>query len=315
MQKSSNTSLKPLLLLLFSLLLSSCFEPAIVRNEPPGSQNPTFKTIGPLAPDGILEAVTWNLEWYGHPFGPENETLQTQNFLVIMDSLKADLYAFQEVSGDDALKRITSRMEGFSGFTASKMSGSQKTAFIYNTNVIDSLSSGYITEGQESYDWASGRFPFYFKFNYASTDTVITIFAITIHAKCCADRASYRRRKNAAESLHAYLTQHKPKANIIILGDYNDDVIVSIYNEQPSPYKVFAIDSERYKIITKPFSINSRGTTIGYNNPVDHITISRGLFDEYMFGSEEVAVWSAEMVDDYQHTTSDHYPVWAKFEF
>lgn len=304
-----------LLLLLLTVALPNCFAPTpVVPESPESDPDSPVDTTNTVAPDGILETVTWNLEWYGHNFGPKNEIKQTENLLTIIDTLNADLYAFQEVADQQVLSRLIIKMNGYRGFVAEDMGGSQKTAFAYNTKVIDSVSSGLITGGQSAYDWGSGRFPFYFKFNYNSKDTTITIYAVVIHAKCCADAKSYNRRKDAAQSLYNYLERNKPSANIILLGDYNDDIDVSIYQEKVSPYKPFIIDDEHFKVITKSLSLKGQATTVSYSDAVDHITMSNELYDEYILESEKALTEAAALIENYGTTTSDHYPVWAKFE-
>ncbi len=306
------------LFILIAFTAASCFAPTPVqppKEEPPAEEPVDIDTTGTVAADGVLETVTWNLEWYGHRFGPENETRQTKNFLTIIDTLNADLYAFQEVSDQKSLSRLTSLMKGYRGFIAKTMDGSQRTAFIFNTNVIDSVSSGLIKQNQNGYDWGGGRYPFYFKFNYSSKDTVVTIYAVVIHAKCCADSESYNRRKDAAQSLYEYLTRNKPEANIILLGDYNDDVDVSIYQEMASPYRPFIVHDRLFRVITKSLSMKGQATTVSYPDAVDHITVSNELFDEYIKKSEKALTEAAALIKNYGTTTSDHYPVWAKFKF
>ncbi len=304
-----------ILFLLLSAGLLNCFAPTPgVPGPPENNPDSPADTTNTVTPDGILETVSWNLEWYGHNFGPLNEKKQTKNLLTIIDTLKADLYAFQEVFDQQSLSRLIDKMKGYRGFVAKNMGGSQRTAFVYNTRAIDSLSSGLINEGQNEHDWAGGRFPFYFKFNYNAKDTTTLIYAVVIHAKCCADAESYKRRKDGARSLYEYLSRNKPNANIILLGDYNDDVDVSIYKEKISPYKPFISHDEQFKVITKSLSLKGETTTIGYKDAVDHITMSNELFDEYIPDSEKVLTEAAALIENYGSTTSDHYPVWAKFE-
>ncbi len=325
MCKTVTTSLNLFLFLLAACFITSCFAPTPVvppEKEPPQKEPPEIDTTGTVPADGVLEAVTWNIEWYGNTGnGPDDETRQTENVLAILDTLNADLYAFQEISSGtstepkESLKKLTSRMKGYRGFVAEAMGGGQKTAFVFNTITIDSVSSGLITEGQDDYNWASGRYPFYFKFNYSTNDTTILIYAVTIHAKCCADAESYRRRKEAAKSLYNYLTRNKPSANIILLGDYNDDADVSIYQERQSPYQVFVDDDESFKVITKSLSLKGQSTTVGFPDAVDHVTMSNELFDAYILESEKALTKAAALIENYELTTSDHYPVWVKFEF
>lgn len=277
----------------------------------------------PVPADGILETVTWNIEWYGSlSRGPSNESLQTSNIVQVMDSLRADLYALQEIHSQNALNGILERLSGYKGFVADYSSGSQlHTAFIYNTAAIDSVSGGIITEGQDGFDWSSGRFPQFFSFNYTYQQTTLPIYAVVIHAKAntgsSADKEeAYHRRRRAADSLYTYLQNQKPEAHIILLGDFNDDVDVSIYDgSSPSPYEDF-VNSTQFKALTKSISEEGKSSYIAgtYSDLIDHIVISDELFSIYRSSSEQIYFKAEEFIDNYVHTTSDHLPVWATFD-
>ena len=221
------------LLVLLLYLLPACSETGM--KDPENDDTPPETVIGPVPPDGRLEAVTWNIEWFGSgDRGPENERLQRDNVIKVLDSLDADLYALQEINSREELNRITRRMEGFRGFVAEEIDWIQKTAFIYNTQTIDSLSSGLITRGQNGFDWANGRYPLFFSFNYRYNNQTLPVYAVVIHAKASTDHESYQRRVRAADSLYAFLINEKPNVNIILLGDFNDDVDLSIIDNQSS---------------------------------------------------------------------------------
>lgn len=296
---------------------STGYEPDPPPDEPDTTETNepyTDITLDPVAPDGQLEAVTWNLEWYGvRGNGPENELQQTENILQVIDSLRADLYAFQEVDDNQDLNRFVNAMSGYSGFVAEFIDYDQRTAFAYNTATIDSISAGAITEGQDDYAWAGGRYPFYFEFEYTYQNTTTTIYAVVIHAKAFDDESSYDRRKQAAQDLYTYLTDQKPDANIIFLGDYNDDVDQSIYNGEETPYQPFVANSDQFRVITKALSERGISSTVYYEDMIDHITISNELYDELINDSQQVYQQAEDFIPNYGATTSDHYPVWARF--
>lgn len=314
-----NTGLptKITLLLFSTIFISSCLNDTLSTKE---EEDPPKTDIDPneqVSADGILEAVTWNLEWYGQTSrGPSNELSQTKNILEVMDSLKADLYAVEEVLDNQAMQDIAGNMTGYRGFTSDysvSPSFSQQTGFIFNTNTIDSVSSGLITDGQNGNDWASGRYPMYFEFNYSYQGNTIPIYAVVIHAKAFDDQESYNRRKRAAESLYNYLMDKKPNANIIFLGDFNDDMDESIYNNAETPYKLFVDDSQNFQIATLPLSQNGATSTVNYSDMIDHIVLSDELFNLYIDDSENVFTNVENFITDYGNTTSDHYPVISKF--
>lgn len=317
--KHLHTHIRSTLLFLitgFLLVLSSCdFEDSSGPDPDPPEPDPPADTLGAVPADGILETVTWNIEWYGNTGnGPSDEALQTNNTLTVIDSLKADLYAFQEIRDQEALENLTGRMTGYRGFVAEEQPRSQLTAFVFNAQTIDSVSSGLITEGQDSFDWASGRFPFFFRFNYTFENISIPIYAVVIHAKASDDRESYQRRMRAAQSLYTFLTHNQPDANIIFLGDYNDDVDESIYEDEVTPYQPFVEDEENFSVITRSLSEKMQSTTVGFDDAVDHITVSNDMVPFYIPDSEAAFEPTNNFIENYGTTTSDHYPVITGFD-
>lgn len=303
------------------LLLAACGTPYQPEEDPDEEQEEQEETIeqnDPVPPDGILETVTWNLLGYGTGFtGPSDQELQTENIVEVVDSLDADLYAFQEVNGQEPLNDIVQYMEDYSGFTAEHVGQQQKMAFVFNTNTIDSVSSGPITEGQNSNAWA-GRYPLYFEFDYNYEGERYPIYAVVIHAKAFDDQESYERRKTAAQDLYDYLQEQKPEANIVFLGDYNDDVDESIYepggDPEETPYQAFVENPDHFEVVTKTLSESGESSTVNYPDMIDHITMSNELYSFYMDGSADAYTEVEDFIDNYGETTSDHYPIWSKFD-
>lgn len=321
----------PYVLTALLLVLCSCGNPHNPEEDPgEEKEEAPIEQNDPVPSDGILETVTWNLLWYGtNNRSPSDKELQTKNIVEVADSLNADLFAFQEVANQEALDDIVQYMNGYSGFTANHVPRNQKMAFVYNTNAIDSLDAGSISNVREdyqnewSYYWANGRTPLFFRFKYKNSDQ--EFYAVVIHAKAHTGEnsqeyaESYERRKKAAEGLYYYLQANKPDANIILLGDYNDDVDQSIYYEETpdnyaqTPYYQFVNDTDNFDVLTKKLSDEGESASINHEDLIDHITISNELFDEHVQNSTLIHDPRA-YIEDYEKTTSDHLPVWAKFE-
>jgi endonuclease/exonuclease/phosphatase family metal-dependent hydrolase len=260
--------------------------------------------------EDTFDVTTWNIEWFGSASnGPSDVSLQLQNVKQVIDSTRADLYALQEISNDAVFFQLIAELEDYRGFIAN-YTQTQRTAYIYNTTTIDSLQVGLVSYNQSSYDWA-GRYPLFFRFNTTINDVSKEIIAINIHAKAGSDLDSYTRRTNASEQLKTYLDTSFPGRNILFIGDYNDDVTVSIYQGQVSPYRNF-VDDPAYTVITK--SLSERGfTSFRTISMIDHITASGSLAGYYLEGSEKVE--NPSYIGSYLSTTSDHFPVSARFLF
>lgn len=265
-----------------------------------------------ISKDDTFEIVTWNIEWFGSASnGPGDEAQQLQNVKTVIDSVDADIYAFQEIASTTQFNQLLAELPEYGGFMSSYPSQVQETAFLFKRSTIDSLDSGVIEDSFTFSNWAGGRFPLMFNFRATINGQEREIFAFTIHAKAFDDQDSYNQRFNASIEFKDYLDQAQPNSNVIFLGDYNDTVTGSITSGNESPYKNFVDDTE-YTVVTRNledggFSSQASGSFI------DHITFTSELADEYFVETERVE--NTSYIGSYLSTTSDHFPVWVRFDF
>ena len=261
--------------------------------------------------DQTLDVVTWNIEWFGSAGNePDDDELQLQNVKTVIDSINADLYAFQEIANPAMFGELVASLEGYGGFVAS-FSQSQKTAFLFNRATIDSLDSGLINDGFTTSMWAGGRFPLMFHFSADINGEQQDFYAYTIHAKAFDDESSYNQRYNASLEMKEYLDNNRAVDNVLYLGDFNDTMTGSISAGKESPYKNF-VDDTSYVVVTKNLEEKGyRSQSIG--SFIDHIIFTTELSDEYFEGTERVE--NTNYIGSYLSTTSDHYPVWTRFKF
>jgi endonuclease/exonuclease/phosphatase family metal-dependent hydrolase len=267
--------------------------------------------VGKVPIDGTLEAVTWNIRQYK----AKNE-VKTNEIVEVLDSLHADFYALEELYyGQKTLDSLVYKMKGYHGIYIH--TENEANAIIYNTNAIDSVSSGQIQKYQMLKPWAE-RLPYYFSFNYHPDKgkPAIRVYAVVIHAKAQTGSDAYSRRVEAANELHKYLNKVKPDAKMIILGDFNDELNTSIVKGKPSSYKIFVQDSTRYDPITIALSQHHKTSEANprYQSVIDNIIISNEMVKYYEKGSARIFIPSNDFIPDYFKTLSDHYPVEAKFD-
>lgn len=263
-----------------------------------------------ISKDETFEVATWNIEWFGDTGnGPDNEEQQFQNVMEVIKTVDADLYAFQEIASTTDFSRLVDSLDAYGGFMAG-FSQSQRTAYLFKRATIDSLDSGIITTGMTRSNWANGRYPLFFHFNATIGDVTEEIFAYNIHAKAFDDADSYSQREDASRELKLYLDNERSDANVIFLGDYNDEVTSSITAGEDSPYANFDSDEE-YTIITKSLEEQELASQSA-GSFIDHITITSELMDEYFVGTERVE--NTNYIGSYLSSTSDHYPIWTRFD-
>lgn len=261
-----------------------------------------------VSKDETFDIATWNIEWFGdNNNGPENVALQLQNVIEVIETMDMDIYALQEISNPTLFRTLVESLENYNGFI-SNYSQSQKVAWLYKTSTIDSISTAYVaTSGR----WANGRDPFQFEFDATIDGETRRIKAVNFHAKAFASQEDYNQRRADAILLKQYADTRKASDRMILIGDYNDDVIESTWAGLVTPYEMFNTDPD-YTIVTR--ALSEQGfTSYRSVSMIDHITINANLFDEHLFGAEQIE--NTGYIGSYLSTTSDHYPVWTRFRF
>jgi endonuclease/exonuclease/phosphatase family metal-dependent hydrolase len=303
--------------------------PGTSAYEAAGSDIPTSET---------LDVMTWNMEFFGATitnFGPSDVSLQAANALKVFQATLPDIIAVQEVSDEELLANLVSQLPGYAVMCSDRFSRSfdgpdptfpaQKICFIYNTAVIDVLSEqvlfedlydqarlgltdaldGYPT-GTASSFWSSGRLPWMLTATADINGVKEKIRFINIHAKSGSANADLLRKRFDIQVLKDSLDAFYSMDNIILLGDYNDDLDQSI-GTGPSTYEVIISDPD-FDGVTISLSEAGLRSFIFNDNVIDHITISNELYDNYLEGSETLFI-PFNLIANYGNTTSDHLPV------
>ncbi|AHM61318.1 Endonuclease I [Flammeovirgaceae bacterium 311] len=307
--------------------------PGTTPYEPEGTDIPFATT---------LDVMSWNMEFFGSTlpnFGPENVQLQLQNAKEVIERANADVIAVQEISDEGLLQELAD-MLGYIKVCSDRFSYSfgepdptfpdQKLCFLYNPATItlvdervifeemyDAARSGASTPldpyptGNPSSFWSSGRLPYMITVDATIEGNTERIQLINIHAKSGSSAADLRRRFFDVQALNDTLDHYYPDANLILLGDYNDDVDESI-GGGPSTYIEF-IEAENFQVVTSTLSEAGLRSFITQDNVIDHIAISDELYDNYLAGTESLLI-PFSYISNYGNTTSDHLPVFTRFE-
>lgn len=259
-----------------------------------------------------LDVVTWNIEWFGFDGeGPINNELQFQNVKTVIETLNADVYAFQEIANNAVYNQLANELEGYTGLIAN-YTQTQKTAYLYRESTINRLNFGLLSAGQNSFDWA-GRLPFWLHYIATISGHEIEIHSYNLHAKAFSNPQSYNRRVNASNQLKTFLDNNRPNANVVVLGDYNDNVTTSTRGGGfPSPYQNF-MDDPNYNVVTSSLEL-AGFASFEFSSMIDHITFTNELIEAHIDGAERVDDTST-YIGNYLNTTSDHFPVLTRFYF
>jgi PKD repeat protein len=310
-------------LTLSAMLWVGCSQ-LIEPSEP--TQSPTLlkTTVPAQGTSTTLDFATWNLEWFGDTEnGPSDETLQLQNVQHIISGLDMDLWSVQEVTSVPHFNDLVSQLSGYDGFLANDPfvtdgaayysdfnDNELKVGIIYKTTIA-TIQSAKVILKEYDYEFA-GRPPVEVQLTASIDGTSQDLVMILLHAKAGTGRDDWDRRNTASAALKSYLDSTYPTASVMVIGDFNDDVDKSITRPKESPYKNFVDDLADYTFPTKELSDAGVSSTVYYSDMIDHHLSTNDLIATYVDGT--VQVFPADQyLDDYDQTTSDHYPVLSSF--
>jgi hypothetical protein len=328
---------------------------------------PASASCGPLGSqsipaDSTLDVTSWNVEWLGNTttspsaLGPTNDAQQMTNVLQVLNTVKSDIFCIEEVCDhkqfiarvktDMPKYKVRCQTKYYSHFfdtpeTTNSTTFSQKVCFVYDSTVVTAVDTISLLASQYGYDaplplptpypnnWASGRLPFMFIGDVKVGGITKQIHFVGLHAKSGSAVADYNRRKQDVIDLKTKLDTSYPNANIIMLGDYNDDLDTSIAAGKASSYANFVTDNVNYKQISRALSLCGVSSTAKYPDIIDHFLMSNefgvlpasgatpspSLSGIYYLENTINVTRPINYVANYTTTTSDHYPVNARFTF
>ncbi len=264
--------------------------------------------------DSTLDIVTWNVENF-----PKNGQITSDYLRIIIDSLDADIIAFQEIGDTTTFKEMLSDLSEYQySFTSSWYAG---LAYIYKTESIQ-VNTIYEIYTSSQYWSQFPRSPLLIDFNYMDQRFII----MNNHLKCCGDGVidygnsedEETRRYYAVNLLRSYIDTNFPNKNVIVLGDFNDELTDEIVN---NVFKSFINYPEDFLFADMEIaqSISSDWSYPSWPSHLDHILITNELFDDFQNVDSEI---KTQKIDDYlvngwseyQQNVSDHRPVAIKLK-
>ncbi|HET8866036.1 MAG TPA: endonuclease/exonuclease/phosphatase family protein [Gracilimonas sp.] len=294
--------------------------------------NPVDETIEPepniefeaVGTESTLDFATWNLEWFGDTGnGPSNEDLQLENIRFVISGLDMDIWSVQEVTGASQFNDLLTELDGYNGFLANDElvtngpeyysdfgNNEQKVGLIYKSDMA-SITSAEVILTDYDYEFA-GRPPVEVLLNTTIGGISQELVVILLHAKCCTGNEDHERKVAGAEALKSYLDQNRPNDLVMVIGDFNDDVDVSISSGQESAYKNFVDDSQNYIFPTIALSDSNMSSTVFYSDVIDHHLNTDELYNLYIENSV-LSFPADDYVINYSETTSDHYPILSRY--
>lgn len=243
----------------------------------------------------VLTVITWNIENY-----PKQGNTTIQKVAEIISAMDADVIAFQEMDDPSAFTQLDNLLTDWEG-ALYDVRGGIELAYLYKPEEITAFSA--LSTIYNDDNSAFPRQPVVVTATHISGEEVILV---NIHLKCCSEGEN--RRADASAKLKNYIDSNWPDENVVVLGDFNDDILSG------SPFSNFINDSENYEFADMPIAIGSSANWSypGWPSHIDHILITNELADN-LTGSEVLRL--DETVSSYDAHVSDHRPVTATFSF
>lgn len=276
------------------------------------------QTVTPVGSPDRLDVATWNIEWFGSTTnGPNNVQQQFDRVRRIIEGSEIDLWAVQEISSPNRFRALIDSLgDGFDGRLAT-YSQTQKTGFIYRTDVITPQSSMHVLS-QYSADFA-GRPPLELRATVSLPDTSFSVTFLAVHLKAFSNPPDHNQRRRSSLRLQTYIDAPQNEEAFVIIGDFNDRLTTSTTPGLASPFDNFLDEPQRYRFVTYEAEVRGEASWTGSSQfppvMIDHILINAPLFDAYVEASAQVWSTLPRTFFGYTSTVSDHLPVYASFDF
>ena len=262
-----------------------------------GVQNEYVACLNNLS-EATLDIATWNLEYF-----PTNGNTTLGLLQDIIPNINADLIAVQEISNISEFNRLVNNLDGWEGEVVN-VGGSLDLGYLYKICEIEIIESpSAVLNGS-----VEPRPAIQTKVYHSTTDLEIVLF--NIHLKCCGSTGSSEanRRQASSIALQNYINTSLPNQNVIVLGDWNDDI-------GDGPFDNFLEDDgfefADQSIADGPSSDWSYAYSSQYLSHLDHILFSNELADNFD-GAETIIL--DDCISNFSYNISDHRAVLARFK-
>ena len=241
--------------------------------------------------DKTFDIATWNIEWFGNEENspaagnPMSDAIQRDSVRTVLAGLNADIIAVQEIVDVPLFEELINSLPGYDFILSPAVSRpdatdgmQQKVGFIYDTGTVsviatrpllesihplynggdDSALTDYPVEDKTRF-YASGRLPFLMNADITIEGTTKNFDLVALHARANSGtdaQERYDMRKFDVEVLKDSLDLQFSDANLILLGDFNDDVDVTVadISSTVSSYEAYIADTENYDILSRALS-------------------------------------------------------------
>ena len=240
-----------------------------------------------------IEVMTWNIK----QFPISNNTIDYVN--EIITDILPDVIAFQEINNSTAFNTLANSIPAYEF-----ISSGSGLALAARSDVVEitSWSALFPSAGYE-FAW---RYPLLVELNWLCGSSASSLQIINIHLKAGGSSEDFNRRYVSCEYLSDYINEN-PNVNIIVLGDYNDEITDSENINSLWPL----VSDDAVAFATEPIAdIDYYASYPSWPSFLDHIALSTPLFDELNGGNiKTIRVDDYTGYSFYQNYISAHRPV------
>ena len=265
--------------------------------------------------EDTLDIITWNIE----NFPKMNKTIEVIKPIII--DLNPDIFALQEIENQSSFEILVNELGPTWIGYRSENSDYGEPSYIINTREIEIITSPYqILSEYSSYpeNYFTYRQPYLLEFSYKEMPYII----INVHYKCCGDGfidfldeddEEYRRYQSSF-FLEEFVNENFAQSNIIIMGDFNDELSDSLTNNIFTPFLNYPLQYQFTDLQIELANDISYFSYPTWPSHLDHILISNELFNsELSINTIRIEDQMRNGWDDYENFISDHRPVGIRF--
>ncbi|MFN4082841.1 MAG: endonuclease/exonuclease/phosphatase family protein [Bacteroidia bacterium] len=273
-------------------------------------------TLPKLGNDTLLDVACWNIEWFGDVSnGPTDEVTQYNSVKRVLEQTGIDVWGLCEVSNNSTFSTLLSDLSSIYSGVNSTFSATQKMALLYKNSMftlIPSLTFNIPVNSSQNFQFAS-RPPLQVALQTKGGTRTDTLFFLVVHLKALSDQDSYNRRVASSAILKSYVETNLAGKKFMIIGDWNDMLRFSTFNQNTTPFKIFLDDN--YLFISKRLEEAGRRSYAFSASFIDHIMLSKNVDSLYIQNSSNVWDNAGTFISNFSNNTSDHYPVWGFFDW
>lgn len=305
MNLKNNNLIKVAVLVMATFLLLSCGNNSVVKQD----------VIVSEFDENVFKVVTWNLQEF--PLANNNTLNQLQ---ITIPELNADIIAVQEVTNTDKFTELGNLLNDYEVTYSYPYIYQNNSYFnpvlgyIYNKNRVQVNSRYKIFPDDRR---LFPRVPYVYDITWRDQNFIL----INVHLKAKGDNFIDEtdpwdeevRRRDALNKLHSYIVEYHYDKNVILLGDFNDEI-----NEpdETNVFITFKYDSNFEFADWEMTYDTSNYSYPGWPSHLDHIIINNELFDAfYKTSSSCYTLKYDQVISNYFSEISDHRPVIIELDY